>query len=160
MNKSIARNVLVGRNDMGEKYYLNIELVTNFRECETVNHEKITNPQWLSFTGYGVSPRGSLQYDRGVFSAGQNDRMLLEITKPAEGFTLDSIREIYNLWQEWHLNDMKSHCAHQDKAVAWDEVAPCPVTGYKAGSAWLTKPLPAEIIEQVSALVVREKVVA
>lgn len=145
---------------MGEKYYLSVELVSDEKERETVNHEKITGAQRLSFTGYGVSPRGSAEYDRGIFSAGQNDHLLLEITKPAEGFTLASIREIYNLWQEWHLNDLKSHCAHQDKAVAWDKVAPCPVTGYKAGSAWLTKPLPAEVIEQVRALVMREKAVA
>ena len=158
MRKSIAENVLVGRNDMGEKYYLSVELVSDERERETVSHDKIMGSEWLSFHGYGVSPRGSLEYDRGVFSGGQNYEMLLEITQPAKGFTLESIRKIYELWQEWHLNDMKSHCAHQDEAVAWDKVAPCPVTGYKAGSAWLTKPLPVEVIEQVSALVMRERV--
>lgn len=160
MRKYIAENVLLGRNDMGEKYYLSVELVSDEREHETTSHDKITGSECLSFHGLGVSPRGSVEYERGIFSAGQNDRLLLEITKPAKGFTLETIRKIYELWQEWHLNDMKSHCAHQDEAVAWDKVAPCPLTGYKAGSAWLTKPLPAEIVEQVSALVMREQVSA
>ncbi len=160
MRKYLAKDVLLGRNDRGEKYYLSVELVSDEREHETTSHEKIKGSQWISFHGLGVSPRGSIEYERGIFSAGQNYEMLLEITQPAKGFTFETIREIYQLWQEWHLNDLKSHCAHQDQAVAWDEVAPCPLTGYKAGSAWLTKPLPAEIIEQVSALVMRERVSA
>ena len=158
MRQDIVKDVLVGRNDRGEKYHLSVELVSDERERESVSHEKIKGFQWLSFHGLGVSPRGSIEYERGIFSAGQNYEMLLKITQPAKGFTLESIREIYELWQEWHLNDMKSHCVHQDEAVAWDKVAPCPLTGYKAGSAWLSKPLLDGVIEQISALVKRERV--
>ena len=158
MEKVITRGTLIGRNKEGEKFFLRVELRTDDREWQTINHETITGATRLSMSGYGVSPRGSLEYERGVFSAGQNYEMLLDITQPAEGFTLKDVRRIYEIWRRWHLNDMNSHCAHQDKAVKWDEVAPCPLTGYKAGSAWLTESLPSEIVEELSNLLTREKV--
>lgn len=159
MEKVITRGVLIGRNSLGEKFFLRASINTEEKERETITHEKIGEVTWLSMSGYGVSPRGSLQYERGLFSAGQNYEMLLDITRPAKGFTLKDVRRLYEIWRRWHLNDMKSHCAHQDKAVKWDEVAPCSVTGYKAGSAWLVEPLPAEIAEEVTALL-SEKVTA
>ena len=48
------------------------------------------------------------------------------------------IREV---WDAYHLNGMRSHCAHQDSSIAWDKVEACEETGYRAGSAWLAEPL-------------------
>lgn len=44
-------------------------------------------------------------------------------------------------WRRWHLNGTQSHCAHQDRAIPWDQCPPCPETGYRCGSAWLADPL-------------------
>ena len=57
MRQYIVKDVLVGRNDRGEKYHLSVELVSDERERESVSHEKIKGFQWLSFHGLGVSPQ-------------------------------------------------------------------------------------------------------
>jgi hypothetical protein len=52
-------------------------------------------------------------------------------------------------WQRWHLNDMRAGCTHQrDARWNMDQLSqPCPVCGYRFGSAWLTEPVPEEIVE-------------
>lgn len=63
--------------------------------------------------------------------------------------------ELADLWDAWHLNDMNAACAHmtlpEDKSYDARMHITCPVTGYKYGSAWLYKPLPADIAEQLAA---------
>lgn len=49
----------------------------------------------------------------------------------------------------WHLNDMHAGCEHQE-ALKWDNEklgVPCPTCGYKYGTAWLKRELPAEIVK-------------
>lgn len=49
----------------------------------------------------------------------------------------------------WHLNDMKAECEHQEaRGETWSTHpgAVCPDCGYKLGSAWLRRELPAEVI--------------
>ena len=48
---------------------------------------------------------------------------------------------------KWHLNGMNAGCEHQDD---WnnDRIGePCPVCGYKYGTKWLYRELPADVIE-------------
>ena len=149
------KDTLLGRNKAGDKFYLTIELKDHAREAVTTNHESVTGYRSMSFTGTLISKYGSIVYERGFMSGGQNYGDLLEITQPAKGFTLADIKRIYDLWQELHLNDLESHCAHQDKAIKWDQVEPCPITGYRAGSAWLLSPLNDELVSEAFALVTR-----
>jgi hypothetical protein len=149
------KNTLIGRNKAGDKFYLTIELKDHAREAVTTSHESVTGYRSMSFTGTLISKYGSLVYERGWLSGGQNSHYLLEITDPAKGFTLKGIKRIYDLWQELHLNDLESHCAHQDKAIKWDQVEPCPITGYRAGSAWLLSPLSDELVNETFDLVFR-----
>ena len=71
----------------------------------------------------------------------------------------DEVRQLATLAERWHLNAMKAGCAHQD--VVWEDsnygrrpslklTAPCPVTGYRYGTAWLAEPLPADVLVQVA----------
>ena len=51
----------------------------------------------------------------------------------------------------WHLNDMRADCEHQEAAVAggrerYECGDVCEVCGYRYGSAWLKRDLPAEIV--------------
>ena len=49
----------------------------------------------------------------------------------------------------WHLNDMRAGCEHQE-ALGWgnDKLSvPCPTCGYKYGTAWKKRELPANVIE-------------
>lgn len=48
----------------------------------------------------------------------------------------------------WHLNDMRAGCEHQEK-LGWNHTAmgvACPECGYRYGSAWLVRELPANVI--------------
>lgn len=122
----------------------------------------------------------------------------------APGWTATRLREVLDLWDEWHLNDMTAGCEHQREGVAasdddpmvdvpwdqrpidvskptntygthftgqrhasWNMLAwvrrdehprgllsfPCPVCGYKYGSAWLTREIPAETRQHIAATI-------
>ena len=58
---------------------------------------------------------------------------------------------VADLWRRWHLNNLRSHCAHQNTAIRWDAVAPCAETGYRAGEAWLIEPVPADVVDMIRA---------
>lgn len=99
-------------------------------------HKPITEPYTELTFQCEVSDKGS----RLVFAAGQ----ALEYLPEHHPLRL--------IWERWHLNGMRSHCAHQDQTVAWDKVPPCESTGYRCGSAWLVEPLPLEVRRQTVAL--------
>lgn len=49
----------------------------------------------------------------------------------------------------WHLNDMHAACEHQEargETYVTHLMAVCPDCGYKLGSQWLKRELPAEVI--------------
>ena len=150
-----VKNILIGANDQGEKFFLNFSYEQENRETLNIKHEHLNNYTKVSFSGTLVSKYGSAVYDRGIRSFGQNIDELLRITHPAKGYTLANIKEIYSLWNRYHLNDLNSHCEHQDKAIKWDEVTPCPVTGYKAGSNWLVQEITREELDSIFSKVVK-----
>jgi hypothetical protein len=149
------KNILIGANDQGEKFFLNFSYEQENRETLNIKHEHLNNYTKVSFSGTLISKYGSAVYDRGIRSFGQNMDELLRITHPAKGYTLANIKEIYFLWNRYHLNDLNSHCEHQDKAIKWDEVTPCPVTGYKAGSNWLVQEITREELDYIFLKVVK-----
>jgi hypothetical protein len=138
---------LIGKNDQGDRFYLTLEIKNNEREATTINHQKVFSYQTLSICGEVIEYR-----KQNANNFGQICERLSEITQPAKGFTLKDIAKIKEIWERWHLNDLQSHCAHQDKAIKWDQVDPCFLTGYKAGSAWLLNELPQEIINEIKSL--------
>jgi hypothetical protein len=71
----------------------------------------------------------------------------------AGGQIVDEVPDnvLRNLWTRWHLNGMRSHCAHQNQLIPWDQVAPCHKTGYKAGHAWLHELIPADTVDDIRA---------
>lgn len=58
----------------------------------------------------------------------------------------------------WHLNSMTAGCAHQEPVMDarggfdLDRTAPCPVTGYKFGHAWLVRLLPDGFADHIISL--------
>lgn len=102
----------------------------------TVEHDPITDYLAVSFTGDHY-PRWS--------------------SVPASfGQVQDCLPEGHPVriaWHRWHLNDMRSHCAHQDRAVRWDRTPACAVSGYSCGSAWLVEPVPEGTVAELVALV-------
>lgn len=68
----------------------------------------------------------------------------------ADGWTREKWLKFLRYWHEWHLNDMHAECEHQ-QAMGWKyETHPmfaCPVCGYKLGSAWTKREVPAWVIQ-------------
>jgi hypothetical protein len=123
----------------------------------------------LSVCGNIWNPRKS-----DIYSGGQN---LDEIAKFKGANPL--FREVKRLWEAHHLNDMHAACVHQTgpgrdaglevetkgkgkKAVGWlrpDEhpagilCKPCPVCGYKYGTAWLYREIPPIDLEIIKSII-------
>lgn len=126
------------------------------------------NGKRLSFTGVeGPSNSGNCK-------GGCGQIRLDNITKPAPGIDIKKLQEI---WDRWHLNDMRAGCEHQRKnwntseeirfpngqvkTAGWVKETehpkgllskPCEECGYKYGSAWLFEEVPQEVINYLESL--------
>lgn len=117
-----------------------------------------------------------------------DDRGYLTIRdiKPAPDWNYSMIKYLFDMWDRWHLNDMRSCCQHQ-RAMGWDTepidpskpttayekfdghsmswnlkvwaypplghmTEPCPVCGYKCGTAWLLEEIPSDVIKSLESL--------
>lgn len=99
---------------------------------------------------------------------------------PTNGMNRKSLYKFLKIWDEWHLNDMHSECEHQQE-LGWtydeyhgewlpdlnaepDEAGEyplkhhpylghaCPVCGYRIGSAWTMREVPADVLEFLQSL--------
>lgn len=71
------------------------------------------------------------------------------------GWTFDELVELCGIGTRWHLNSMRGACAHQAVSTTTQgrrTASPCPVSGYRYGSAWLAEPLEAGVEERVAEL--------
>jgi hypothetical protein len=150
---SFHANMRLGTTADRSYVVVRCQLSTVPGEHVTVTHGTVSDPVRLSLSGEVVEYR-----HRDAYAAGQIVDTLDEITTPAPGWTLDEIREVREIWQAWHLNDMRAACAHMDpntlvrepdsyggSRIACGAANTCPVSGYTYGSAWLTAPLPDDI---------------
>lgn len=63
------------------------------------------------------------------------------------------------IWRDWHLNDLHAGCEHQ-RELGWDKDGgyeahpsePCPVCGYKYGTAWLFAEVPEDVVAFLDSL--------
>lgn len=97
---------------------------------------------------------------------------------PAPSWTLEAMRRFLDLWERWHLNDMRAGSPsqsdwlrvnpleavypenHYDKtceALAAAGLNP-DASGYKYGSAWLREEVPADVIAELEALPEADKI--
>lgn len=49
--------------------------------------------------------------------------------EPVEGWTKEMVDKFCDIWDKWHLNDMRPYCQHQ-KELGWDKLARKKVTLY------------------------------
>lgn len=122
---------------------------------QTIEHEPVVG----DLLEFAVSGERYRKGDRrgNPSSAGQMIDEIVDVTKPAAGWTLDEIAELRALWERWHLNLMRAGCAHQ--TVVWEDkpyrrpsltlTQPCPRTLYRYGTAWLAEPLPDDVVARI-----------
>jgi hypothetical protein len=109
-------------------------------------------------------------------SCGQCDEELEEISVFHKGWSKKKVRELRQVWNDWRLNHMRPGCVHQaewdvskvlempdgkEKEAGWVTIdehpegllnKPCPVCGYKYGSAWNREAVPDDILDWLCAL--------
>lgn len=81
------------------------------------------------------------------------DNLNTSVARFSEGWDKEKLEYFVTVWKRWHLNDMRAGCEHQG-SMGWDKKPidegllsrPCPICGYKYGSAWLFEAVPNEII--------------
>ena len=135
--------------------------------------EKIINPCKCD-----VGDRNHYTYDAFVEIVYKNDRLSLhgvigptrggncrgsagqcqdEIRKgvPKAPWAKEMVDKLCDIWDHWHLNDMRAGCEHQ-RALGWKGESyigkPCPVCGYKYGTAWLKEEVPDDVIKWLESL--------
>ena len=100
---------------------------------------------------------------------GQIDEYLTDKSlTPCVGFDYSDLKKIQNIWERWHLNDMRAGTPKQESFVrdwlnnhkfdyteicmALSEVDLLNDNGYKYGSSWLTEKVPDEVIKYLFSL--------
>jgi len=157
---SVDAKGYVGTTANGERVWLEIKLeVQNPRDTDrTTEHEPITAPFYrLSIMGSGVDKGRRLPaYD--IDFGGQIVDHVRAITHPSPEWTVADLAALADLWDRWHLNDMRAGCAHVTPVMedrygrtvpSLDSTPACPESGYRYGHAWLTELMPDEVIAAV-----------
>ncbi len=110
---------------------------------------------------------GPLPSGGALGSCGQIDETLRnwehDSIRFCEDWSANSFLLLLDLWQVYHLNDMKAGCKHQ-RALGWRWIThpstPCPVCGYKLGSAWLYEDVPSWALDLLEGMPESDKVPA
>lgn len=96
----------------------------------------------------------------------------LKMESYCTGWDEVKVARFQEIWNVWHLNDMRAGCEHQRKLPEFKAVRlpnggwnchkypdeggilckPCPTCGHEYGSKWLHEDVPGEVIEWLFAL--------
>lgn len=150
METNESRYILIGRNRDGEKVYVKarfeylkdtVQGIADQRE--NTDHEMTTERLRLGVNGVRVARRGRLDRSGSWLGCGQNEFDLLELQTLEPDWTVGDVAKLHELWQRWHLNDMRAVCSHQTVTPGKElETLPCPETGHQYGEKWLYESLP------------------
>lgn len=128
---------------------LRLERLERQDDYQTTAHDTVTRPLDFAITTAVWRPDG-----RDIVAGGATVEPLRRLVTFAPGWDAGKVAQLADL-ERWHLNGMQAGCSHQ--TVEWEEsaygrrpslelTAPCPVTGYRYGSAWLLEPLPESFV--------------
>lgn len=89
-----------------------------------VNGKKVRAYAKIKFVDGNLSITGVIGPMRNGNCKGSCGQCVDEIRegKPTEGWTEGMVQEFCDIWDEWHLNDMRPYCRHQKK-LGWDKLA-------------------------------------
>ena len=137
-----------------------MERLDRSEQYQTVTHEFVTHPLDFSITEAVWRPNRSDMIQSGPTPEAL--QMLLDLgsnAKYATGWDAGKVRSLIKL-SAWHLNAMNAACEHQ--TVVYEDLPyrrpsleltlPCPKSGYRYGSAWLIRELPADFVSRVRAI--------
>lgn len=140
----------MGRTAEGYKVTAEVRRELTTRPTTSITHEELPAGQMTV----------AIMFDAYI-SSGQTppeDRVIVTLPPGVKAKDEDrrweAVRAVERLWAGWHLNNLRAACAHQvvpevpadvsalDR-TGWllDNTPPCPLTGYRYGTAWLFAPL-------------------
>ena len=152
------------KEDHTYRVIVDVELKEEQREAQTIHHHVVQSYQTLSFVGTVMAHRGK----RGGFGyagGGQcQDRIARIYARP-------EVQKLVELWQRWHLNDLKTACEclmrkqvkvpngvlslreaqEQGYYKTYEDCKDleCPCTGYRFGQEWLVEIIPDDALELI-----------
>ena len=82
----------------------------------------------------------------------------------ARGFDPDTVNALLDIWDTWHLNDMRAGCEHQTLLANYlyeqgrdyehlktiPALKKCPFCGYDYGTAWKIQDIPGEVLVRLA----------
>lgn len=159
----MKEDILIGRTESGERVYVSARFDRQSGDWQTVEHETVSRPLTVAFQGVVIRKGGRYGREADWEAFGQIDRSYLRsIIADQFGWSVEDVRKLADIWDEWHLNTMQAGCVHQPaesivyrigqsrREVDLKATPACPETGYRWGSAWLTRPLPDDVAAWVS----------
>lgn len=120
--------------------------------------ERVTvNIRWDDREGGRLSITGETQrpWKNDVESCGQIIGALSEVDGFSDGYSLQTVRRLANIWRMYHLNDMQAACEHQRaRGETWSThpLAHCPECDYKLGTKWLHMDVPRDVLKWLDML--------
>lgn len=153
---------IIGYTDDRERVSVEISLTTHSgRTFETVNHDSVTSVTRLSIVGNLYGP-----HCRNPWACGQIRNDVRRVTRPSKGWTLEDIARLADIWEHWHLNDMRAACAHMslptDTSYDARQHITCPRVRlvknqkhYRYGHAWLVESLPIDVLADVQRFITK-----
>lgn len=95
------------------------------------------------------NPRGTDFNQCGQMADTLRALMMADRIRYAAGWDAARLDHLLEVWDRWHLNDMRAGCQHQ-RQMGWTSYddhpsEECPVCGYRYGTAWLVEELPAKV---------------
>ncbi|MCR4331052.1 MAG: hypothetical protein NUV49_04215 [Patescibacteria group bacterium] len=181
-----ARTPGAERTRSKQQERLQVHTVKTVKEGDTMNaFKKSVSPLAKVFCDIKYTGDGKLSISGNMPNGGgQINTMLREIPEEEReympGWDAETFNRFLDVWDEWHLNDMRAGCEHQ-RAEKWENkridpvevpgvianrdergvlaiwvrksehpegllCEPCPVCGYKYGSAWLKEEVPEDVL--------------
>lgn len=150
--EQIKKVLNVGKLNGQGDVILTLTIKKEEREKETVNHEIINEYVTLSICG-----EIKTMNNRGWYSCGQILNTIRNEGMRKLNIPKHELRLILNIWDEYHLNDLKPNCCHQEsfncnlsnfKELQQAETDKCP-NGYRYGSKWLVREIPSDVIDTI-----------
>lgn len=112
----------------------------------------------IEFKNGNLSISGVIEPKQNGDAGGSCGQIYDELKNPfmsyGNGWDREKVDDFVAIWKKWHLNDMQAGCEHQ-RIFDWgnDKVKkPCPICGYKYGTAWLKEDLPDWVVSYLEAL--------
>ena len=108
-----------------------MKLIINPCKCDVGTGKMYNAFVEISYKDGKLSLHGVIGPRRNGNCYGSCGQCVDEIRKgtPNPGWSREMLDKLCDIWDEWHLNDLRPHCEHQ-KALGWDKEALQPVTLY------------------------------